>query len=236
MTKEEKERLEQRLYSESVSMTFKFQKLFSATITSLKDRNITVKELSNHIGCLESLKPAYKHSKLTNRCLGSELPKAETIDDVMATVREYSSFFNYQILENIINHLGGEQDRINLAKYLEEFAEYAKRKVFECPCEVGTMNEDGCTNIFVTLDESYDNCTVSSLGRFKCELQAILKIPSNAVMTLCRIETGSLKLTFQIPLLVQQAVFPISDDQKAALVERRVVQLSCGNFQFTKQV
>ena len=234
MTKEEKERLKQRLHTESLRMMTSFQKLFSATIKSLKDRNITVKELSNHVGCLQALKPVYEYSKL--RCLGIELPKAETVDEVMATIREYSSFFNYHMLENIINHLGGEQDRINLTKYLEEFAEYARRKVFECPREVGTMNEDGCANIFVTLDESYYDCTVSSLDYFRCELKVILKIPSDVAMKLCRIEPGSLKLTFQIPLSVQQAIFPLSDDQKATLVERGVVQLSCGNFQFTKQV
>ena len=234
MSKKDKERLEQRLYSESVNIMFKFQKLFSATVKSLKERNVTVKELSNHIGCLQALKPAYKDSMLG--CLRSELPKAETIDDVMALVREYSSFFNYDMIENIIENLGGEQDRTNLEKYLEEFAEYAKRKVFECPRELGTMNVDGCTNVFVTLDASYDNCTVSSLDHFKHVLQAILGILPNVVMTLCRLEPGSLKLTFQIPLLVQQDIFPLSDGQKVSLIKWGVILLRCGSFLFTNQV
>ena len=234
MTNEEKERLEQRLYDESVSMMYKFQKLFSATVKSLKERNVTVNELSNHIGCLHALKPAFKYSK--RGCLGSELPKADNIDDIMKIVRDYSSFFNYNMLENIIENLGGEQDRTNLANYLEEFAEYAERKVFECPRELGTMNEDGCANVFVTLDESYDDCTISSLNSFKRDLQSILKIPSDVVMTLCRLEPGSLRLTFQIPLFMQQSIFPLSDDQEAVLTKRGVMQLSCGNYQFTKQV
>ena len=234
MSKKDKERLEQRLYSESVSIMFKFQKLFSATVKSLKERNITVKELSNHIGCLHALKPAYKYSK--RGYLGSELPKAETVDDVMEIVREYSSFFNYNMIENIIDSLGGEQDRKNLIIYLEEFAEYAKRKVFECPRELGTMNEDGCANVFVTLDESYDDCTLSSLDHFKYVLQAILDIPPDVVMTLCRLEPGSLRLTFQISLFIQQSIFPLSDDQEATLTKRGVMQLGCGNYQFTKRV
>ena len=234
MTKEDKERLERRLYNESTTIMFKFQKLFSATLKSLKERKVTVKELSNHIGCLEALKPAYKYS--TRGCLGSELPKAETVDDVMALVRDYSSFFNYNIIENIIENLGGEQDQKNLAKYLDEFAEYAKRKVFECPRELGTMNVGDFANIFVTLDASYDNCTVSSLDHFKDVLQAILNIPSDVVMVLCRVELGSLKLTFQIPLSVQQSIFPISNNQRAALIKRGVILLSCGTFVFTHQV
>ena len=234
MTSEEREKLRQKLYGESISIMLKFQKLFSATVKSLKERSITVDELLNHIGCLQALKPAYKYSKRGS--LSSELQKAETVDDIIKIIRDYSSFFNYHMLENIINNLGGEQDRRNLAKYLEEFAKYAKRKVFECPCELGTMNEEGCANVFVTLDESYDECTLSSLEHFRCELQEILNIPSGVVITLCRVELGSLKLTFQIPLSVQQSIFPVSGDQEAALIKSGVVQLSCGIYQFTKQV
>ena len=234
MTNEEREKLRQRLNGESRTIMFEFQKLFSATVKSLKERNITVSDLKPHIGCLQALKPAYEYSKRGS--LGSELQKAETVDDVIVIVRDYSSFFNYHMLENIINILGGEQDRRNLAKYLEEFAEYAKRKVFECPRELGTMNEDGCANIFVTLDEIYDDCTLSSLEHFRCELQEILNIPSGVVITLCRVELGSLKLIFQIPLSVQRSIFPLSGNQEAALIKSGVEQLSCGNYQFTKQV
>ena len=109
ISEEEKELLKQRLYCESVSMMYKFQKLFSATIKSLKERKVTVKDLLNHIGCLVAIKPVYEDSKLGQ--LRRELPNVETIDDVMEIVREYSSFFNYQILQNIIDNLGGEKDR-----------------------------------------------------------------------------------------------------------------------------
>lgn len=231
ISREEKEHLKQRLYNESVDMIYKFQELFSATIKSLKERNITVKELLNHIGCLGAIEPVYADSKLGRlRC---ELPKAETVNDVMSLVREYCSFFNYRMLENIINHLGGEQDRRNLANYLQDFIEYAKRKVFECPCEVGTLNEYGRSNMFITLDKSYDSCTVSSLKSFERELGKILNVSSDVVVILCRIAPGSLQLMFQIPLFVQKAIFPLSSEQEVALTKLGVVHLSCGDYLFT---
>jgi hypothetical protein len=233
ISEEDKEHLKQKLYNESVDMMYKFQELFSATIISLKERNIAVKELLNHIGCLVAIEPIYQDSKLGQlRC---ELPKAETIDDVMSIVREYSSFFNYRMLKNIINHLGGEQDRENLAAYLQEFAEYAKRKVYECPCEVGQINEDGRSNMFVTLDKSYDNCTVSCLKNFERELAKILNVSSDVVVILCRIAPGSLQLIFQIPLSIQKAIFPLSSEQEVALTKLGVVQLSCGEYHFAKE-
>ena len=232
ISREEKERLKQRLYSESVDMMYKFQELFSATIKSLKERKITIKELLNHIGCLVAIEPVYEDSKLGQlRC---ELPKAETIDDVMSIVREYSSFFNYRMLKNIINHLGAEEDRKNLANYLQEFTEYAKRKAYECPCEVGHLSEAGRSNMIVTLDKSYDKCTISSLKNFERELAKILNVSLDVVI-LCRIAPGSLQLIFQIPLAVQKAVFPLSSEQEVALSQLGVLHLSCGDYQFTNE-
>ena len=228
ISEEEKELLKQRLYSESVNIMYKFQKLFSATIKSLKERKVAVKELLNHIGCLVAIEPVYEDSKLGQlRC---ELPNVETIDDVMAIVREYSSFFNYQNLQNIIDNLGGEEDRKNLATYLQEFAEYAKRKVYECPCEVGQLNEAGRSNMFVTLDKGYDKCTVSCLKDFERKLAEILNVSS---VVLCRIAPGSLQLIFQIPLAIQKTIFSLSSEQERALAKLGVAQLSCAEYSFT---
>jgi hypothetical protein len=66
-------------------------------------------------------------------------------------------------------------------------------------------------------------------------LRKILKIPSHVALRLCRINLGSIKLIFQIPLSVQQAIFPLSSEQEAELSSLGVVQLSCGDYQFTPQ-
>ena len=234
MTKEEKERCEEKLYTESRNMIVKFQKLFSAIVTSLKERNVTVKELCNHLRLLGTLEPIYRDSECG--LLRCELRKMDTIDDVMGLVCEYSSFFNYQMLENIINNLGGEQDKRNLAEYLEDFAEYAKRTVFEGPCEVGIMSEESRANIILKVDKSYVSYTVSSLNDFTLELKRILAKSSDMMIPLCRIEPGCLKLTFQMPLFLQQHIFPLSDDQEVALAKLGVKQLSCGDYMFTNEV
>ena len=235
MSQEEKEHLQQRLYAESVDMIYKFQELFTSTIASLKARDISVREISNHLRCLGALTPAYKDSKLpVFRHKLPQIQEAKDVDDVMATVNDYCSFFNYGMLEHIINKLGAEKDRLNLVSYKEEFTKYAERKVFECPSEVGEMSEEGHANMFVTLDESYNNCTVSSLHLFKSKLTKILNISSDVVLKLCRIEVGSIKLTFQIPHFVQQAIFPLTSEQESALAGLGIVLLSCGDYHFYK--
>ena len=78
--KDKKQQIYQKLYSESVEMMFKFQKLFSSTKKSLRERNITSHEISNHVECLGSLKPAlFDDSGLpVFRCQISRLQQTES--------------------------------------------------------------------------------------------------------------------------------------------------------------
>ena len=234
MDEDEKERLHQRLFAESESMEDKFHDLFEATRMSLVERNISVGELLKPLDCMGSIKPLYKDAPLP--VLGCQLPelrKTASVDDAMSVISSYCSFFNYRIVECIIKKLGTERDKTNLEKYKEEFSVYAQRHVFECPAELGEIDEDAHANMFVTLDATYDSYTVSHLCSFIRNLQSVLKVPPVS-LRLCRIGPGSLKLTFQLPLSIQKATFPLSSDQEVALSNLGVMQLSCGDYLFSR--
>ena len=235
MDEDEKERLHQRLFAESETMEYKFQELFKATRKSLVERKIAVGELLKHLDCLGSIKPLYKGTTLP--VLGCQLPelrKTASVDDAMSVISGYCSFFNFRIVECIVENLGTDQDKTNIEKYKEEFSVYAQHHIFECPAELGEIDEAAHANMFVTLDTTYDSYTVSHLYAFVSNLQRVLKIPAMS-LRLCRIGPGSLKLTFQLPLSVQQTTFLLSSDQEAALGNIGVVLLSCGDYLFSKQ-
>ena len=215
---------------------FKFQKLFSATKKSLREEKVTASELVGCLECLGFIKPTFKDAGLSP--LRHQLPKlaeSKTVDDVMSIVKDYCSFFNYHLLEHIIDEFGTTQDKENLAAYKEDFEEYAQCCVIEGPLEVGKMSEDGFSNMFVTLDDIFDNCTLSHLNVFVADLRKALNISSDVELRLCYINRGSIKLTFQLPHSVQQDVFPLSPKQEALLADLGVVELSCGVYQFTRQ-
>ena len=238
LSKEEKEKLHERLYAESMDITFKFQDLFSSTTQSLKERNISPQDLYTHLACLGSVKPTYDDPKQPAlRHYFPQLRNAVRIEEAMGIVSSYCSFFNYRIMELIISKLGTTKDKDNLLNYEKEFSEYARRHVFECPSEPGIMT-DGNDKLFMTLDETYDDCTVSVLRLFVRKLAEILKLSSDAALKLCQIELGSLKLIFQIPTFLQEDIFPLSADQRRALTGLGIIQLSCGYYmyQFTKGV
>ena len=231
-----KSAVQEQLCTKSEDMAYNFQKLFCATTNSLSERNISVADLVHHIECLGCLKPTYNDLDLPP--LRHQLPglaKAETVDTIMSVVSKYCSFFNYRMLEHIIEEFGTKEDQANLAKYKEEFKAYAECCVIECPVDVGTMSEEGHANMFVTLDDSFEGCTLSHVNVFIGNLRKILNISSDVALKLCRISPGSLKLIFQMPQFLQQAIFPLAYDQEAALADLGVVHLSCGDYQFNTQ-
>ena len=215
---------------------YKFQKLFTATKKSLREEKVSVSELVGHLACLGFVKPTFKDTgKLPLRHQLPKLALSETVDDVMFVVKDYCSFFNYHMLEHIIDECGTPRDREKLAAYKKDFEEYAQCCIIEGSMEVGKMSEEGFSNMFVTLDDSFDNCTLSHLNEFKVKLRRVLNISSDVDLRLCRINCGSIKLIFQLPHSLLQDIFPLSPKQAASLAGLGVVELSCGNYQFTRQ-
>ena len=151
----------------------------------------------------------------------------------MVVIGNYCSFFNFHMLEHIINKPRTRQDKKNLSYYWEDFDQYAKRHVFGCPSEVGTVSE-GLASIFVTLDQTFEGFTVRILELFVENLRNVFKISGGTVFKLCRVEPGSLKLTFQVPYSMLQEIFPLSDQQEGALSHLGVEKL-WPIYQFNRQ-
>ena len=49
-------------------------------------------------------------------------------------------------------------------------------------------------------------------------------------------DEGCFQLTFQVPLFMQQEIFPLSNEQERALVAEGVIKLTCGNYEFVAKV
>jgi hypothetical protein len=217
---------------------YKFQELFTATRKSLWEEKVSVKDLVHHLECLGSVKPAYKDvGQSPLRCQLPALANAKSVDDVMSVVKDYSPFFNCRMLEHIIGEFGTRQIKEKLAEYKKDFAKYARCCVIECPSEVSKMSEHGYFNMIVTLDDSFDNCTVSHLNIFINDLRQILNISSHMHLKLCRVCPGSVTLIFQLPTSIQQTIFkiPLSEKQERALADLGVVELSCGTYHFNRK-
>ena len=203
----------------------KFQKLVSATIKSFQERCVPLDNLVQHVMALGAFDPVFN----------KELKAANTVTGIFMVLNNYFSFFNYRILEYIIEELGTEEDKSRLQTYKVNFNKYAKRRIFECPSEFGPVSDAGHTDIVVKLDVKYENFTVADIEVFCHKLSEIVHVSSQGVLCLCRIDKGCFELTFQVPSFVQQKIFPLSREQEMALEKKGVIKLKCGKYHFSSK-
>ena len=98
--------------------------------------------------------------------------------------------------------------------------------------QFGPVSDADHADIFVKLDSQYDDYTVAEVKRFCHKLSEILHISSQGILRLCRVDEGCFLLMFQIPLFVQQEIFPLSREQEKALAAVGVIHLTCGEYQY----
>ena len=209
-------------------MMVKFQKLFSSIKRSLKARSITSQDICGHVECLGSLRPIFEDSGLP--VLRQQIPnlqQAKTVDGAMSIISRYCSFFNFRILELLVDELGSPEDAANLSDYKKDFSEYAtKRHVFQCPSDVGAVTSDDA-KMFVTLDDTFNKCSVNALCLLCSDLCEVLNLSPGSGLKLCKIKPGSLKLMFQLPfsILQNKTIFPLTKLQESALARLGVEKL-----------
>ena len=236
LSPEQQEGLRIRLCVESEDIVHKFGHLHSRVYESLCERNVPVDKLVTHLLSLGAFDPVHKESqKPALQTFFQELQNAGSIEKVLYIIRDYISFFNYHVIEHIVNELGTDQDRTELQKYEKEFDQYSKRRVYECPTVCGSKSDAGHVDLVMKVDSVYEDFTLKELKKFQYRLSTILHI-SPSVLRLCRVEEGCLQLIFQVPSFVQQEIFPLSSEQERALAAEGVIRLTCGDYQFVAKV
>ena len=140
------------------------------------------------------------------------LKKASTMNAVFNVLQDFSSFVNYDLIEHLIGLLGSDKDKEGLQIYKEKFAEYAKRRLYECPSKVAINIASQC-DVYVKVESRFERLTLHELGRFRKNISDLLSVKRYAVR-LCCIEKGCIRLTFQIPKFVRERIFPFHHSRK----------------------
>ena len=237
LTPEQQEGLRIRLCVESEDIVRKFGHLRSIVYESLCERNVPVDKLVTHLLSLCAFDSVYKESqKPALQTFFQELRNAKRIEDVLYIIKDCISFFNYHVIEHIVNELGTEQDRVELQSYEREFDEYSKRRVCECPPVYGSKNNADHADLVVKVDSVFEAFTVKELKKFQYRLGRIFCVAPQSVLHLCQVEEGCLQLIFQVPSFVQEVIFPLSSEQESALAAEGVIRLTCGDYQFAAEV
>ena len=141
-THEQQQVLRGRLQFESRKIMMQFQELVSATIKSFIRQNVPLDKLVSHVMTLGAFNPVFNQPQVPLfQCYFKELKTADTIPKIFLVLKDYFSFFNYDIIEHIIKVLGTDEDKANLQRYKSHFEQYSKRRIYECLPYFGPMSE-----------------------------------------------------------------------------------------------
>lgn len=231
LSAEDYDKLQTRLYVESVDLTEKFGNIINTLFQSLKEREIPIMDIIGVLKAFGTFTPLYKgeNKPLLREELSSLNPDNADINEIKLVFLDYCSFFNFRLLAHLVKALGTPSDSKQLAQYEKEFNEYAKRRVFECPPAIGKPTNISHANMIIKLDDSYKECTLNQIKLLEGRFCTILNITD---LKLCHTKPGCLQLVFQLPWFVQEQVFPLSKEQEEKLVELGVLIFTCGEYSF----
>ena len=234
MSDGERESLESRLREAFLTINREYAKFTHCLRKSLVKRNVTPKELADVLMDVRGYVPLEKHSKrfslLEDRY--EELRGAEDIAGVFVILRDYSSFFNHDLIAFIADMVGTEKDQRNLALYQEKFAAYCKRhNIFECPSFSSKSNK--LTSFVLKVDQRMSLSksgmfTAESLLHFKSKVAEVFDVTKYS-LKLCSVQEGCLEILIQTPVHVKDFILSRLDGKQLDLCSLGIQKLCFGH-------
>ena len=190
---------------------------------------------------LESVVRELEHQKCSPKriinALDAYIPdechQASDLDEFFAGLLPHMSFFNYEILRLIIQHLEGDLIGI-FAKYEAHFESYCKNRL-SGPHPIMFTNEaqnnaQFMETFFVKLDAEWDGMPIEYIKRFQCKLGSILNIRQEKLL-LQSVQKGCVLFTFLIHRSLLQMLINngLTDNQVHALREDQVISIYTGS-------
>ena len=206
---------------------------------------MSLEQLKGCMLSLEGMDPAYTDV----RC-GMFEDRREEIETSVSALRlfcmvyDYSSWFNYYIMErmvaDLVDRYGWPADEFEdkLSTFKAVMEDYCCRKAVECPSPSSSFNDPSTRFFRLRLNLNHLSLTVLNVRDLHFKFARLLHVQVYA-MKLCHVGDGSLHLTsdasgeegttqfiYSVPQCLYRLVFPLCDQQVVALSEMGVVELA----------
>ena len=210
LSDDDKEDLIQKLSDDTANIIKHFADLLMNTCVSLKTRQITVAQLTNAALSLGAYESQSNPSPLLE---GDEakLRGSTNLDDAFIVLRKHVSFYNYEVLGHIIEHLGAPEDKENLASFCSKFEEFCQRKLFEVSPRAFSSSSDQSGRSFVILVTKNMFGKLSEVKNVQRRVASILGLKSST-LRLKKIDISSVILVVSIPMKISNNIFPLEQD------------------------
>ena len=182
MSKEERKEVKERLVIENRDVKKKYTTYFRRILQSFERRDVSEIDLKINVEGLKKL---------------PELASASSAKEVFYIIMQHSSFFNYQLLEDVVEELGNEEEKQLLFEYKNDILKpYLQRSIFEVPldsistCAPKSSAYYPCLKLLERIDLSANEVVI-----IKHDLAKLLQLPS---LELAHFDDGSIHLVFTI--------------------------------------
>ena len=156
-----------------------------------------------------------------------KLDEARDMFDVFKAIRPHCSYFNYDLLKLLVDVHGSSEDKAHFEEYLQSFTSYCE--AVPCAEEICGNGDSQSKRIKLLFKVNFDRqrLKTDALRCVKCNIANHLKIKPSSLY-LRNIKEGCVSLEFLIPSFLFGRIFPLSDEQKAALYnEEKVIAIQC---------
>ena len=194
MTTEEKKVLEEELIVENEEVQEKYASCFTNINMSFSTKDIDI----NHVkGLLLSKLPTAK-SKSSPDSTVAQIKSAATMSEIFVIIATLCSWFNYRLLEFIIQKFGNEKEKAMWSEYQETVLKpYLMRSLFQVPSKslpsAATSNAPAVYLCLKLVDDVELSAKEALL--IKKKLSELLEVP---VLELSTYDVGSVLLIFAI--------------------------------------
>ncbi len=222
LDEDDKIELEDRLIRDTTKMMFDFTAFTLNIQESFEKRRIPLDKIKYSVLNLEAFDAEDKQ----------EIKLAKTLAQVFMTlrIRDYISFFNYEIVQYLIELLGSPDDQTQLREYCSALDQFCQRNVFEVPAEVfSSKSRNKTAKVFVL--KCTERVRVATLEYVRSLTRRIAEALGlqRAALQLCSVRQGCLELHFLITVAVAKRIYPVSPTVQAALSAMGVKVLTCGS-------
>ena len=216
--------LEERLKFETREIKLCFAKFILNIIRSLETLQIPLERLKMSIISLDAFTDdiGVKTLDLEDR---REIEAASNISEIFITLQKYISFFNYHIVEHLIDQHGITRDHNFFEEYLRKFHNFCKRNIFEVPHDVFASKSRKTAKVFA-LKCSEAVSTMRGVQSMKGSIARVFGMRYSALQ-LCSIKKGCVELHFLISVAIAEHIFPLSSNHHSALGDIGVRVLFC---------
>ena len=223
---------EDQLEKDTKEMKNNFASLEACVLGALREDGVTPRALISYLQRLEAVESDMIKAKSILYFDENfiKIAKMNCLDvyDVFEMIRDYYSWVNYRLLENIIDTFldTNKLIRNKLKKYEDQYKKYCKERVCKIKKNLFMrlfmrLFSSRGTDIVFKIDEKWDEIRMERIETIRDRINMVLNLKSYT-LSLKTVRNGCVEVTFEIPEHVADVVLPLTEDQVQILKQHSI--------------